>query len=99
MVAWQIKDNPAFSPSVDTDRPGLSYTADSLEQLREELGDRKQRHWLHCRQRFAPGYCEVARTGALNRLVMTKWCAAALPSTQPWPLEANCWALLWLSIG
>jgi nicotinate-nucleotide adenylyltransferase len=39
MVELAIRDNPAFSLSrVDVDRPGPSYTADSLEQLRKEWG-------------------------------------------------------------
>jgi nicotinate-nucleotide adenylyltransferase len=39
MVEMAIKDNPIFALSrLDLDRPGPSYTADSVEQLRKELG-------------------------------------------------------------
>jgi nicotinate-nucleotide adenylyltransferase len=39
MVELAINDNPAFALSrLDIDRPGPSYTADSLEQLRNEWG-------------------------------------------------------------
>lgn len=39
MLKLAIEDNPSFVLStVDVDRPGPSYTADSLEQLREEWG-------------------------------------------------------------
>jgi nicotinate-nucleotide adenylyltransferase len=39
MLKLAIEGNPAFALSrVDVDRPGPSYTADSLEQLREECG-------------------------------------------------------------
>ncbi len=39
MVEMAIKDNPAFALSrLDIDRPGPSYTADSLDQLRKEWG-------------------------------------------------------------
>lgn len=40
MINLAIASNPAFGLSrVDVDRPGLSYTADSLAQLRRDLGD------------------------------------------------------------
>jgi nicotinate-nucleotide adenylyltransferase len=43
MVELAIRDNPAFALSrVDIDRPGPSYTADSLEQLRKEWGSRQE---------------------------------------------------------
>lgn len=39
MVRLAIQDNPQFAIStVDVDRPGPSYTADTLEQLRAEWG-------------------------------------------------------------
>jgi nicotinate-nucleotide adenylyltransferase len=39
MVELAIAGNPAFQVSrVDVDRPGPSYTADSMERLREEWG-------------------------------------------------------------
>jgi nicotinate-nucleotide adenylyltransferase len=41
MVQLAIASNPAFGLSrVDVDREGPSYTADSLAQLRRELGDK-----------------------------------------------------------
>ena len=40
MLRLAIQDNPRFELSrVDVDREGLSYTADSLQELREEWGD------------------------------------------------------------
>jgi nicotinate-nucleotide adenylyltransferase len=43
MVELAIRDNPAFALSrIDIDRPGPSYTADSLEQLRKEEAGREE---------------------------------------------------------
>ena len=40
MIRLAIQDNPQFQLSrVDVDREGLSYTADSLQELRQEWGD------------------------------------------------------------
>lgn len=42
MVELAIRDNPAFALSrIDISRPGPSYTADSLEELRREWGSRQ----------------------------------------------------------
>ena len=43
MVELAIRGNPAFALSrIDIDRPGPSYTADSLEELRREWGSRQE---------------------------------------------------------
>jgi nicotinate-nucleotide adenylyltransferase len=45
MIRLAIEGNPAFALSrVDVDREGLSYTADSLAELRAEWGDRDEAH-------------------------------------------------------
>jgi len=43
MVELAIEGNPHFALSrVDVDRPGPSYTVDTLRQLREEMGEAKE---------------------------------------------------------
>lgn len=72
MVELAVADNPAFVASrVDLDRPGPSYTADTLEILKRELGNDAELYFILGMDSLAglPRWYQPQRVLALARLV------------------------------
>jgi len=85
MVSLAIADNPLFKISaVDIDRPGPTYTVDTIDRLKDEIGAEARIFFLMGGDALGdlPRWKEPSRLAQMCRMVAFSRPGAALPSLE-----------------